>query len=649
MIGTAASIVENVVIGGDASTLDRALASASSSLASFSKKLIGIGAAFAAIGIGVKIANDIADAVKGSAEEIDKLGKAAQSVGIPIEELSKLKYAADLSGTSLEGLSVAVGKLSKNMSEFAGGNEDAGKAFRALGISVTDTSGNLRSSSEVMIDVAGKFAAMEDGAGKTALAMALFGKSGKDLIPLLNSGAAGLREMYQEAEKFGLVISEKTFKAAEAFNDNLTRLGKIKDGLVIGITAQLLPALQTLSGALVTAAGKGDLVSTAAALVNQGIINGVTAVLTLTTAWERLTVTWAAAQALLNTPGSLFDPASWNVLGQRWEAFTAVLEGNKAAWANLPQRVQETIDGFNQAGAAALDLAAKTKAPVLASVDFQKSIDTMRVKTLELQQTFANVAPGFADQAIALKLLTPAQIAHAGAIALTKDQLVQLNAAMLAFKGAQITQENLLPWDTLAQKTNELNLLLASGAINAQTYQRALQAAADSAGLSFKMASTSIAGSFVEIANGIGGSSSQIAKIAQATAAAVALINSLLAESYALAGPFPANLVAVATVAAKSAALIAAIKGTKTPSFAMGGSFKVPGGISGVDNRLVQLNLAAGERVDVTPANRASGSSGSVLTVRGLRPNELFDGEAVRDLAEQLLAFQRDGGKVILS
>ena len=60
------------------------------------------------------------------------------------------------------------------------------KAFKALGISVKDNEGNLRSSEEVFLDVADKFSKMEDGAGKTTLAIKLFGKSGADLIPLLN-------------------------------------------------------------------------------------------------------------------------------------------------------------------------------------------------------------------------------------------------------------------------------------------------------------------------------------------------------------------------------------------------------------------------------------------------------------------------------
>ena len=62
---------------------------------------------------------------------------------------------------------------------------------------------------------------MEDGAGKTALAIKLFGKSGADLIPLLNQGRAGIKELTDEAAKLGIVISTETAAKAEQFNDTL--------------------------------------------------------------------------------------------------------------------------------------------------------------------------------------------------------------------------------------------------------------------------------------------------------------------------------------------------------------------------------------------------------------------------------------------
>ncbi|PLU75843.1 hypothetical protein BMJ22_21050, partial [Sinorhizobium medicae] len=96
---------------------------------------------------------------------------------MPIEELSRLKYAADLSGVSIEGVANGFKKLSTNMADAAGGNKTAAEVFTQLGVAATNADGSLRSSSAVLLDVADKFAAMEDGAQKTALAVQLFGRS----------------------------------------------------------------------------------------------------------------------------------------------------------------------------------------------------------------------------------------------------------------------------------------------------------------------------------------------------------------------------------------------------------------------------------------------------------------------------------------
>ena len=73
-------------------------------------------------------------------------------------------------------------------------------------------------------EIATKFAGMADGAGKTALAMTLFGKAGAGLIPLLNQYGAEQEKVNDEAHRFGLVLSSSTAKVAADAHDNLERL-----------------------------------------------------------------------------------------------------------------------------------------------------------------------------------------------------------------------------------------------------------------------------------------------------------------------------------------------------------------------------------------------------------------------------------------
>jgi hypothetical protein len=192
--------------------------------------------------------------VKSSIDAADASSKLAQSVGVTTEELTALTYAADLSGVSQDDLAASLAKLARHAAEAAAGGKGAAAVYEAMGIAITDGNGNLRSTTELLGDVAEKFASYENGAAKTALAQDLFGKSGAKLIPFLNSGRAGLKEMADEASKLGLILTTESGVAAEKFNDSLTRLAKVQTGFVNNLTQAMLPALEFVSNDLNNAA-----------------------------------------------------------------------------------------------------------------------------------------------------------------------------------------------------------------------------------------------------------------------------------------------------------------------------------------------------------------------------------------------------------
>lgn len=193
-------------------------------------------------------AGALAIAVKGAIDHADELGKAAQKAGVTVEALSRLEYAAKLSDVSLESLTGGLQKLSKSMVDIASGKGPA-MAFKALGIEVKNADGSLRDSRVVLADIADRFSRMEDGATKSALAIQIFGKSGADLIPLLNEGASGLARMADESDRVGATISTSTAKAAEKFNDTLTTIQQTLQGVVNKVMVAALPALQGLADA----------------------------------------------------------------------------------------------------------------------------------------------------------------------------------------------------------------------------------------------------------------------------------------------------------------------------------------------------------------------------------------------------------------
>ena len=172
---------------------------------------------------------------KGAIDSADEFAKMSQKVGVSVETLSGLSHAAGLAGTDMGTLEKGLGLLSRNLDDTAQGTGEAKESFKFLGISAVDAKGKLRSTDDVLFEMADKFKAMPDGTKKTALAMDILGKSGKDLIPLLNSGSEGLGEMLAEADSLGIVLSTETAQSAEQFNDSLSRLQGSFQGIMNAI------------------------------------------------------------------------------------------------------------------------------------------------------------------------------------------------------------------------------------------------------------------------------------------------------------------------------------------------------------------------------------------------------------------------------
>ena len=185
----------------------------------------------------------IAAFAKSNLDAADSMSKLSQRTGIAAPALDKFRKVAELSDTSIESLERAFPALTKNMKMAADtGKGPALAAFKELGVSITDASGNLRDSDAVMLDIADRFNAMADGSNKAALASTIFGtRIGSELIPLLNSGGDAVRNM-------GTSLTQDFADKAAAFNDRLEEIQEKFGDLGLRLTEALLPALESLVG-----------------------------------------------------------------------------------------------------------------------------------------------------------------------------------------------------------------------------------------------------------------------------------------------------------------------------------------------------------------------------------------------------------------
>lgn len=201
------------------------------------------------IGVGVSLAG-IASMIKSVVDTGDRLNDLRKITGLTVNELGGLDKQAKLNGTNLDSVARAIGVMSKNM--YAGVD-----AFKLLGIATKDADGNLRNANQVLLDVADRFSRMQDGAQKSALANQIFGKSGRELIPMLNEGRTALLAA-AEAHLLNSGHTDKTAEASDRFNDILVILNGNVTATKTNFVNGLTPALNDIGNAFLKATGSAS-------------------------------------------------------------------------------------------------------------------------------------------------------------------------------------------------------------------------------------------------------------------------------------------------------------------------------------------------------------------------------------------------------
>lgn len=615
-----------VILGADTASFETGLKKAQGQSESFARSVTKI---MTGIGLERLLEKGVTELIGGFKEAIaraDDLGKAASKVGLSVEDFTALKVAADLSDVSMESLSAGLGKLSKAMLDVARGGGD--EAFKQLNIEVTKADGSMRSVREVFAEVAGKFEGMNDGALKTATALAIFGKGGKDLVPLLNEGKGELVEWTAAAQRMGLVISKDTAAQSQRFNDNLKLLQLAGQGLANTVVAAVLPALVRLSDQWVDTAKKGDTMRLAAdnitGAIKQLVFGGFAAVELNKLLGQSFV---ALQEAVTSFPDVQKSSAAIEKFREVWGSIEPTLK-------RLRIEVDKLFEGMGGENAPKPDPA------VVGAIG--KAIEGLAFKSDVLGQKWSGLAEGFPELAKGLGVPIDQIATSVGALS---EPLQKLNDAQLAFKGAQLTQDNLTPWQQYEQQLARINQLYAANAISADTAARASKKAAESTGIAWEIATQGIAGNLASGFKAFAAQNKSFALAAKAAAIVQATISTYVAAAKALElGPILGPIAA----AAQTLAGLGMVAQIKAQEFAAGGAFKIPGGMSMTDNAFVPLHLAAGEMVEITPANevaRDGGSSGGgvEVTVRGFTAREFFTGEQVRDVFDGLNAAMRDG------
>jgi hypothetical protein len=285
--------------------------------------------------IGGALALDyVVDKFSAVVDGMDDIVKASQRVGVSAENLQALRYAAEASGASADTLDKGLERLGANLQDVEAGTTDAARALKAFGVTSTDTT------ESAFAKISAGFAKLPDGAQKTAAAMNIFGKAGAELIPTLNAGADGLAAFSEEAQSLGLVLSTSTLKAAEAFNDQLDMLGNMSKASAQQFAAGLLPALQTITTALIDAKKGGDGFQSWGERVGDVLVDVAKFAILVATGFEKVGETLGAVAAGLADP--FHARAIFDALGEELDRLN---DKAAATMEDLDARLQKFKDG----------------------------------------------------------------------------------------------------------------------------------------------------------------------------------------------------------------------------------------------------------------------------------------------------------------
>lgn len=190
----------------------------------------------------------IATAAVKTAEWADELLTLSQQTGISTEQLQKFQYASDLVDVSVESMTGALAKMTRQLT---GAGEEK---FRALGVATRDANGALRDSELIFYDVLAALGRIGNETERDVLAMEIFGKSANELAGIIDDGGAALKAYGDEAERNGSIVENELVESMGAFQDKIDQFkaSALPELLKAGGAAieALTPLLESLVGVL---------------------------------------------------------------------------------------------------------------------------------------------------------------------------------------------------------------------------------------------------------------------------------------------------------------------------------------------------------------------------------------------------------------
>ena len=281
--------------------LPEGMKSSMNAMGSLDASSLALAGTFAAVAAAiVKVEKAMIAMTKESASFADNIITLSMQTGQSTQQLQEFAYASELIDVSVDTLQGSLTKLTNNMQDTMNGTGNAKASFEALGVSVTNADGSMRSANDVFYETIDALGQVKNETERDAMSMDIFGRSAQDLNPLIIQGSKTIKAYADEAHNMGYVLDDEALSALGAVDDAYQRLQKTQEGVKNQLAVEFAPYLEEFYGDVTTMVKDGG-----KAIKDSGIVD--------------------AFGMLLETVGDILNPMS-DLSNNRVPALTKALQ-----------------------------------------------------------------------------------------------------------------------------------------------------------------------------------------------------------------------------------------------------------------------------------------------------------------------------------
>lgn len=249
--------------------LPDSIKSSMNAMGSLDAQSLALAGGFAAVAAAiVKAEKAMISMTKESATFADNIITLSMQTGQSTQQLQEFAYASELIDVSVDTLQGSLTKLTNNMQDTMNGTGNAKASFEALGVSVTNADGSMRSANDVFYETIDALGQVKNETERDAMSMDIFGRSAQDLNPLIIQGSQTLKAYADEAHNVGYVLDDEALSALGAVDDAYQRLQNTQEGVKNQLSAEFAPYLEEFYGDVTTMVKDGG-----KALKDSGIVD----------------------------------------------------------------------------------------------------------------------------------------------------------------------------------------------------------------------------------------------------------------------------------------------------------------------------------------------------------------------------------------